>query len=175
MSFSRPTSSRELKIALDFASARGIVLVASAGNDGKAVLVYPAAYDNVIGVASTANDDTRSWFSNYGSRLVTLAAPGQGVITTYPGASFAATMGTSFSAPIVSGGAALLVGLQGSASPNQVLYALSFAKRLTTDMGYGRADLYQSVKAGRALWPWAPVSAVPQSCTYDGVDWSEAP
>jgi len=174
MSFSRPTSSPELKLALDFASLRGIILVASAGNDGQATLVYPAAYGNVIGVASTANDDTRSWFSNYGSQLVTMAAPGEGIITTYPGGGFAAATGTSFSAPIVSGGAALLVGLQGSATPNQVLSALSHAKRLGPELGYGRADLYQAVLAGRALWPLAASSPVPDSCASYGLDWSEA-
>src|SRR6185436_1850103 len=95
MSFSRPTPSLELKLALDYAAARGVILVASAGNDGKAILAYPAAYDNVIGVASTTNDDVRAAFSNYGSKLVTLAAPGEGIITPFPGGGFAAATGTS--------------------------------------------------------------------------------
>ena len=175
MSFSRATSSPELKLALDYASVRGVILVSSAGNDGKSTLVYPAAYDNVIGVASTTNDDTRSLFSNYGSRLVSIAAPGEAIITSYPGSSFAAATGTSFSTPIVSGAAALLVGLRGSATQSQVLSALSHAKYLTPDLGLGRADLYRAVLAGRAMWPYAAWSAVPDSCTYDGQDWSEAP
>jgi subtilase family protein len=175
MSFSRSTPSRELKLALDYASLRGVILVSSAGNDGAATLAYPAAYDNVIGVASTTNEDTRSLFSNYGYKLVTLAAPGQGIITPYPGGGYAAATGTSFSTPIVSGAAALLVGLRSSASPSQVTSALSHAKRLTTDLGYGRADLYEAVRAGRTMWPYAPSSSVPESCANDGLDWSEAP
>jgi thermitase len=174
MSFSRPTPSRELKLALDYASARGVILVGSAGNDGKATLAYPAAYDNVIGVASTTNDDQRSSFSNYGSNLVTLAAPGEGVITPFPGGGFAAATGTSFSTPIVSGAAALLVGLKGTASASQVASALSHAQFLTPDLGYGRTNLYEVVLAGRKMWPTAGSSAVPQTCGSHGQDWSEA-
>jgi thermitase len=172
MSFSRPTSSLEMKIALDYATMRGVIAVSSAGNDGKQTLVYPAAYDNVIGVASTANDDTRSSFSNYGSRIVWLAAPGEGIITPYPGGAFAAAWGTSFSTPYVAGAAALLVGMQGSATQNQVAAAVSHAKRLTPELGYGRLDLYQTLLAGRAMWPRASTSAVPASCASDYVDWS---
>src|SRR5438128_690975 len=120
MSFSRPTSSAELKRAIDNAVGKGLVAVASAGNDGSSSAVYPAAYDNVIGVASTSNADTRSSFSNYGTTDVFVAAPGEGIITTYPWGSFAAAWGTSFSAPYVSGEAALLVGMQNGASNRQV-------------------------------------------------------
>jgi hypothetical protein len=175
MSFSRPTSSLEMKLALDYGTLRGVIAVSSAGNDGKQTLVYPAAYDNVIGVASTANDDTRSSFSNYGSTLVWLAAPGEGIITPYPGGAFAAAWGTSFSTPYVAGAAALLVGMQGSATQNQVAAAVSHAKRLTPELGYGRLDLYQTLLAGRAMWPRASTSAVPASCASDYVDWSAAP
>jgi len=172
MSFSRPTSSPELKRAIDNAVGKGLIAVASAGNDGSSSAVYPAAYDNVMGVASTSNADTRSSFSNYGTKDVWVAAPGEGIITTYPWASFAAAWGTSFSAPYVSGEAALLVGMQSAASNSQVSSAISHAKRLTLDLNYGRVDFYQGVQAGRALWPNAPRSAVPATCSTYGVDWS---
>ena len=173
MSFSRPTSSPELKRAIDNAVGKGLIAVASAGNDGSSSAVYPAAYDNVMGVASTSNADTRSSFSNYGAKDVWVAAPGEGIITTYPWGSFAAAWGTSFSAPYVSGQAALLVGMSSGASNSQVSSAISHAKRLTTDLNYGRVDFYQGVQAGRALWPYAPKSPVPDTCTMSGVDWSE--
>jgi hypothetical protein len=173
MSFSRPTSSAELKRAIDNAVSKGLIAVASAGNDGSSAAAYPAAYDNVIGVASTSNADTRSTFSNYGSKDVWVAAPGEGIITTYPWGAFAAAWGTSFSAPYVAGEAALLVGMQGSATQSQVSSAVSHAKRLTTDLNYGRVDFYQGLLAGRALWPYAPKSPVPDTCAAYGVDWSE--
>jgi subtilisin family serine protease len=175
MSFSRPTSSSELKIAIDNATRKGVIAVSSAGNDGKATLVYPAAYDNVIGVASTTNDDVRASFSNYGSRIVWVAAPGEGIITTYPFGSYAAAWGTSFSTPMVSGLAALVAGMQGSATPSQVASVVAQARLLTSDLGYGRVDLYKAVEKARSLWPDALASAVPDSCGTGDVDWSEAP
>jgi hypothetical protein len=174
MSFSRSTPSLEMKIALDYASLRGAILVSSAGNEGTSQARYPAAYDNVIGVAATTNNDVRSSYSNYGSK-VSLAAPGDGVITTYPWGTFAATWGTSFSTPMVSGAAALLVGIQGNASPSQVTAAVNRAKPLTSDLGAGRLQLYQTVAYGRSLWPWGASSPVPASCGAGDVDWNEAP
>jgi hypothetical protein len=175
MSFSRPTPSPELKRALDYATSHGLILVASAGNDGQSTLMYPAAYPNVMGVASTSNDDVRSSFSNYGANLVWVAAPGEGVLTTYPWGSFAAAWGTSFSTPLVAGGAALLVGLENSANQNQAAGAIAQAQALTPELGHGRLDLFQAVSAGRNLWPNAPESALPDSCAASGVDWSPEP
>jgi subtilisin family serine protease len=175
MSFSRPTSSAELKRAVDYATGRGVIAVASAGNGGIATKVYPAAYGNVMGVASTTNDDLRSSFSNYGSTLVWVAAPGEGIITTYPWGSFAAAWGTSFSTPFVSGTAALLAGIQGTATHSQVAWAISHAKPLTAELGYGRLDIVQAVEAGWSLWPSGVQSPVPESCAAAGIDWSVVP
>jgi len=176
MSFSSPTASQEMTRALDFATNQGgLIAVASVGNDGSTSLVYPAAFDNVMGVASTSNDDTRSSFSNYGAAQVWVAAPGEGIITTYPWSSYAAGWGTSFSTPFVSGAAALLVGMEATADYSQVSQAVSHANPLTSDLGYGRLDLYQAVLAGRTLWPGAPPSPVPGTCSSLGVDWSPAP
>jgi thermitase len=173
MSFSRPTPSAELKRALDYATSHGLILVASAGNDGQSTLMYPAAYANVMGVASTSNDDVRSSFSNYGEDLVWVAAPGEGVLTTYPWGSFAAAWGTSFSTPLVAGAAALLVGLEGDVSQGQAATAIAHAQALTPELGHGRLDLFQAVTAGRDLWPGAPQSPVPETCDATGFDWSD--
>ena len=165
MSFSSATASAELRKALTSAMGRNIILVASAGNGGTTTLVYPAAWNAVLGVASTANDDTRSSFSNYGAQLVDLAAPGEGIITTYPWASFAAAWGTSFSAPFVAGTAALLAGMSPSATSSDISSALSHAQPLTSDLGWGRLDSYQAVSAGFVLWPSAPRSQSADACT----------
>jgi len=175
MSFSRRTPSNELKRAIDFAASRGVIAVASAGNDGQPTLMYPAAYDNVMGVASTADDDARSSFSNYGATLVWVAAPGEGIITTYPWGTFAGAWGTSFSAPMVSGAAALLVGLESTATYGQVSSAVAEAQPLTPDLGYGRLDLHLAVAAGRALWPNAAESPIPDTCDSSHVDWTTGP
>ena len=175
MSFSRPTPSPMMKVALDYATARGVSLFASAGNEGNSQLRYPAAYDNVSGVAATTIDDLRASFSSYGSKNTFIAAPADWVITTYPYGTFAATSGTSFSTPMVAGAAALIVGIQGSASPSQVTSALSHAKLLTPELGKGRLDTVQAVAAGRAMWPGGRYSAVPASCGAGDVDWTAVP
>lgn len=149
MSFSLAGSSDEFSRAVDYATAHGVTCVASAGNSGREVLVYPAALKSVIGVASTNNLDIRSTFSNYGANLVTLAAPGEGLITTYPGNHYAGAWGTSFSTPLVAGGAALLLQLDPKMSPDKIAGSFSKAAKISQDLGAGRLDLYQAL-ANRA-------------------------
>ena len=107
MSFSLVDPSSEFVRAVNYATEHGVVCVSSAGNNGKETMVYPASMVNVLGVASTDNNDQRSTFSNYGSSLAHLAAPGEAIVTTYPGNNYAGAWGTSFSAPFVTGTIAL--------------------------------------------------------------------
>lgn len=147
MSFSVATYSQEMANAIKFASRHQVICVASAGNDGKDETVYPAAIDNVMGVASTTNNDTLSSFSNYGGDLVWVAAPGEGIITTYPFGTYAAGWGTSFSAPMVSGAAALLAGVNSLCNESCAERSLAHAVSISADVGNGRLDLYQAVSA----------------------------
>ena len=146
MSFSMYEFSVELMRAIDYANSRGAICVASAGNDGRAMLVYPAGLGKVIGAASTDNRDRRSIFSNYGDALVTVAAPGEGVVSLYPGKNYAAGWGTSFSAPLVAGGAALLVQIADYTNQAQAHQALSQAVPIGQGLGAGRLDLFQACR-----------------------------
>jgi subtilisin family serine protease len=149
MSFSVASYSQEMAKAIKFASHHQVICVASAGNDGKDESVYPAALDNVMGVASTTNNDTLSSFSNYGQDLVWVAAPGEGIITTYPFGTYAAGWGTSFSAPMGSGAAALLLGVNSQCDESCAEHSLAHAVPIAADVGNGRVDLYQAVTARR--------------------------
>lgn len=144
MSFSMPQSSPGLQAAVQYALSKNVITIASSGNDGMKTLVYPASYNGVQGVGSSTSNDLRSSFSNYGSGVVTFAAPGEGVITTYPGGNYAAGWGTSFSTPMVAGAAALVLQSRPSSKPGDITNALSKTKQIS-DMGYGRIDLYQSL------------------------------
>jgi subtilisin family serine protease len=148
MSFSFSTYSAEVANALKYANRHRLICVSSAGNDGKEEIVYPAALSGVMGVASTTNNDTLSTFSNYGEELVWVAAPGEGIITTYPFGTFGAGWGTSFSAPFVSGAAALLLNVSMSFNESSAERALANAVWISPDLGNGRLDLYQAVAAG---------------------------
>jgi len=146
MSFDLTSNSTELSDALSYATSQKVICVASAGNDGAEEIVYPAALQsNVIGVASTNDLDQRSSFSNYGDQIVWLAAPGEQIVTTYPFGTYAAANGTSFSAPFVSGTAALLVNLKGSANQSQAESALTHEQFVGPNMGYGRLDILRSL------------------------------
>ena len=144
MSFSMGQSSPGLLAAIQYALSKNVALVASSGNDGSKTLVYPASYGGVQGIGSSTNTDQRSAFSNYGSGVVTFAAPGEGVITTYPGSNYAAGWGTSFSTPMFAGAAALVLQARPASKPGDITNALSKTKQIS-DMGYGRIDLYQSL------------------------------
>jgi subtilisin family serine protease len=149
MSFDISTYSTELDKANTYAAKKGAVSVASVGNDGKAITMYPAGLKNVMGIASTSNNDTLSSFSNYGHPPVWVGSPGEGIVTTYPFGTYAAGWGTSFSAPFVSGTAALLQDIRANLNQTLGSKAISHAKYIDPDLGYGRLDVYRA-----ATWWW---------------------
>jgi len=115
-----------LEKAIELAGKAGMLFVASAGNEAKNIDLqphYPASYDedNIITVAATNHQDQfASWFSNYGTKSVDLAAPGVGILTTIPGNQYASQSGTSLAAPYVAGAAALLWSVNPNLTVNQV-------------------------------------------------------
>jgi subtilisin family serine protease len=148
MSFDVSNSSAALNQAVSYANQNGVVLVAAAGNENTSAPVYPAALSgNVMGIASTTNWDVRSTFSNYGNTDVWIAAPGEYVITTFPGGTYASASGTSFSSPMVAGTVALMLNAKPSLNQASASSALSHAIKLTPDLHNGRLDVYQSVSA----------------------------
>jgi subtilisin family serine protease len=119
---------------------RGVTVVAAAGNAAADAGTFaPAAFDEVIAVSAIADfdglpgglaptptvcfpterDDHLATFSNYGA-AVDIAAPGVCVTSTFPGGRYAMVEGTSFSAPMVAGAAALLYDRRPKISPAEV-------------------------------------------------------
>jgi thermitase len=149
MSFDLTSSSPALTQAAAYANKAGVVLVAAAGNESTSAPVYPAALNNyVAGIASTTNWDSRSSFSNFGSTDVWIAAPGENIISTFPGGTYASASGTSFSSPITAGTVALMLSAKSSSlNQSQASSALSHAIKLTPDLNHGRLDVYQAVSA----------------------------
>lgn len=165
MSFDTKTASAELKNALDYAQQLGLTSAASAGNDGMQEIVYPAALQNdVMGVASVGStsttDSTRSSYSNYGTSIVWVAAPGEQIVSTYPFNTYAAGWGTSFSAPFVSGGAALLHALGTAVTESESATALANAAALdpSLNLNHGRLDLVTALQSTFPIVTLSPSS-----------------
>ena len=112
MSLGTSSHSQTLKDACDAAYSKGLLLVAAAGNSGKADgtgdnVGYPAKYDSVMAVAATDINDQRASWSSTGP-AVELAAPGGSIYSTWKDNSYRTASGTSMACPHVTGVAALV-------------------------------------------------------------------
>ncbi len=163
MSLGGSSTSTTMEDAVAYAYRKGVTIVAAAGNDGKNVVSYPAAYNRyVIAVGATRYDETLSYYSNYGPDL-DIVAPGgdtnvdqngdgyeDGILQQTFGNSptdwgYFLYQGTSMATPHVAGTAALVIA-NGVIGPDNVREVLqSTAKDLGAPgwdpiYGWGRVD-----------------------------------
>jgi len=104
---------------INYAIAKGALVVAAAGNDGVSDKFYPAAYDGVLSAAATDQNDKVASYSNYGSS-VDVAAPGNSIYSTWQPNTYISGSGTSFASPLTSGVAALVFSHFPNYTPLQV-------------------------------------------------------
>jgi hypothetical protein len=100
--------SRVVDDVIRYATSKGVVLVASAGNSSTEKIHYPSGFEGTISVGATNQEDNLAGFSNFGPS-VDLVAPGVDILTTAFDSKFTQSNGTSFAAPFVSAAAALLL------------------------------------------------------------------
>jgi subtilisin family serine protease len=146
-------------LTVDYVYGKDGLIVAAAGNDGLDIDIVtnmesPVCNDRgankVLGVASTTDDDLKSSFSNYGATYVDVSAPGSSIYSTLfnngsPSFStdYGLLSGTSMSAPVVSGIAALLLSQISSLTNVQLTQALRASADnvgLGSTMGTGRVN-----------------------------------
>ncbi len=101
-------ASNVMTSAIDYATARGVMIVASAGNDQAAELTWPAADPRVISVGAVDAAEQQVFFSNAGEQLK-ISAPGFGLQSAWVNGQRVSIDGTSASAPVVAGGIAAMM------------------------------------------------------------------
>ncbi|MEU9705750.1 type VII secretion-associated serine protease mycosin [Streptomyces sp. NPDC047981] len=146
------------------ALAENVVVVASAGNDGmdgKLKNTYPAAFPGVLAVASSDRNNERAEFSQSGT-FVGVAAPGVDMVSTVPGGGQCVDNGTSFSAPYVSGVAALLRAKHPKWTPAQIVArieqtAVRSVNGRDNHVGWGVVDPVRALSDAPDPAPTAPV------------------
>ena len=125
--------------ACNYANELGCIIIASAGNEAKPKLLYPAALSNVMSVAAIGENKQLCWnFSSYGENL-DLTAPGINVISTYLDNSYEYMSGTSMATPCVAGAAALLLSKNMNLTNTQIRCIINSS---CDDLGEPGYDIY---------------------------------
>jgi len=150
MSFGTLQNSQAIKSSINYALSKNIVLVASAGNNNTSAPQYPAAYSGVITTAATDLLDRKASFSNFGVSVV-VDAPGVNIFSSYPDGYYSMVSGTSFSAPIIAGTAALIRSQQAAGVVDDIVAgAINIDAKnpnYEQQLGFGRIDVLGAVQA----------------------------
>ena len=144
--------------AVDYAYARGVVLVAAAGNNSGNTEMFPANCEHVLGVAATQSNDSVAYYSNYGNH-VSVAAPGSEIYSTgwvndsrtVCTSGYCYKWGTSMATPHVAGLAALLLARYPSYTPDQIGSAILDSADDLGDAGWDEYYGCGRINAARAL------------------------
>ncbi|GAA3199006.1 S8 family serine peptidase [Actinocorallia longicatena] len=159
MSLGKPIPTREERQAIAHAVAKGVVVVAAAGNEGasktakkngNAPYSFPASFPGVISVAAVDSEHRHAGFSNENSAVV-VSAPGVDIVGAGPGDSYWIGDGTSPATAFVSGVAALIRARHPSLAPALVTQAIITSAAHRPASGYSLAVGFGEVDAAAAL------------------------
>ena len=145
--------------------ARGIVVIAAAGNGGQIDRIStPGCLSNVISVGATRDDDTIASFSNT-SELLSVYAPGQSIESTRQGGGTGWVSGTSMATPHVAGAVAAIREALPAASVSEIENALVLTGRPIFDARNGvtkqRIDVPAAIDFIAASAAVDPVDPIP--------------
>jgi len=142
MSLGADVSSPELFVSVHTALAKGVILVAAAGNSGAYginTIGYPARYGSVISIGAHDKNGNVSGFSSRGGD-VDFIAPGENIVSCGRSGTYVKLSGTSFATPIVAGVCALILAKHRmSPGPTPILNCtdmLDHLMRIASSPGY---------------------------------------
>jgi subtilisin family serine protease len=166
-----------VRTAIQEAIAKGVIVVAAAGNGGARAVAFPAAYPGVIAVAATDRQGALASYSNRGAQTL-IAAPGgdfseeqllqffqafaqdfqqlvpklkPNLLTIYPSGTYGWFAGTSGATPLVSGTMALMLSVNPKLTNDQVRKILrETAKPIRGASGFGLVDVARAVQAAKS-------------------------
>ncbi|MGC4746078.1 S8 family serine peptidase [Micromonospora sp. DT201] len=145
--------------AVQYALAKGVVVIASAGNEGNKgnQVSYPVSYPGVIGVAASIPGGGRAPFSSVHS-YVDVAAPGVQIWgAKFNGTGRVSGQGTSQAGALTAGVAALIVAKYPKLAPRQVAELLqataSHPNRHDPSTGYGVINAAKALRAAEKVAP----------------------
>ena len=145
--------------AIDYAAAKGVLVVVAAGNnnvDLASLPVYPASFNrpNMLVVGASTPTDTRADFSNFNASIVDVYAPGVLMLSTVPGPDYLFMSGTSQASPATAAVAALVMQTNPEASLDLVMQAVTstidHSDALSTSAVSGRINAANAIGEGEA-------------------------
>ncbi|MBC7741333.1 MAG: S8 family serine peptidase [Bdellovibrionaceae bacterium] len=174
------SNSKALSDAITRAENAGVLFVVAAGNGSKGVGYsidsrgwYPASYtnSNILTVAATGSKDLLTGFSNFGRRMVDVAAPGLSILSTVSGQGYQRLSGTSMAAPLVTGLSVLVKAANPALNYKQIITlirnSVDRVSTLTNSIASGgRVNAFKSVRAALNAGP-NPSGAVGFNCTEE--------
>jgi type VII secretion-associated serine protease mycosin len=165
MSLGSAVPTRAMRLAVIDAISHGVVVVASAGNDGSAgggftPFSYPASFTGVISVAAVGATGRRAAFSDRNASVV-ISSPGVNIVGAGPGGEYLMASGTSPAAAFVAGVAALIRSKYPRLTPAQVSQALVSSARHRPRGGYSPGTGFGEVDAVTALSAAGRLAAEP--------------
>jgi type VII secretion-associated serine protease mycosin len=173
MSLGSTVATRSMRLALAYAIAHGVVVVAAAGNNGTGgssftPYSYPASFTGVISVAAVDASGQRASFSDRNASVV-VSAPGVNVVGDGPGDSYLIGSGTSPASAFVAGVAALIKSKYPGLKPVQVMQAIVKSARrrspggYSPGVGFGEVDGAGALRAAGGLASTRPATAGTQA------------